>query len=29
MSDLQDAVMERRSIRMFVPDKPVARELVD
>jgi nitroreductase len=29
MSDLEDAVMERRSIRMFVPDKPVARELVD
>lgn len=29
MSDLDDAIRERRSIRMFLPDKPVPRELVD
>jgi len=27
--DLEQAVNERRSIRMFLPDKPVPRELVD
>ena len=29
MSELDDAVRERRSVRMFIPDKPVPRELVD
>ena len=29
MYDLEQAVNERRSIRMFLPDKPVPRELVD
>ena len=29
MSDLEDAVRERRSIRRFIADKPVPRELVD
>jgi len=27
--DLEQAINERRSIRMFLPDKPVPRELVD
>jgi nitroreductase len=29
MYDLEQAINERRSIRMFLPDKPVPRELVD
>jgi nitroreductase len=29
MFDLEQAINERRSIRMFLPDKPVPRELVD
>ncbi|WP_284234606.1 nitroreductase [Mycobacterium antarcticum] len=29
MADLDDAVRERRSTRMFLRDKPVSRELVD
>ena len=29
MYDLEQAIDERRSIRMFLPDKPVPRELVD
>lgn len=29
MSDLEQAICERRSIRMFLPDKPVPRTLVD
>lgn len=29
MYDLEQAINERRSIRMFLPDKPVSRELVD
>lgn len=29
MSDLEDAITRRRSVRMFMPDKPVPRELVD
>jgi nitroreductase len=29
MYDLEDAVRQRRSIRMFLPDKPVPRALVD
>ena len=29
MHDLEQAINDRRSIRMFVPDKPVPRELVD
>ena len=29
MYDVEQAINERRSIRMFLPDKPVPRELVD
>lgn len=29
MDNLEKAIRERRSIRMFLPDRPVARELVD
>jgi nitroreductase len=29
MYDLEQAINDRRSIRMFLPDKPVPRELVD
>jgi nitroreductase len=29
MYDLEQAINERRSIRMFLPDKPVPREIVD
>ena len=29
MYDLEQAINERRSIRMFLPDKPVPREMVD
>lgn len=29
MSDLELAILERRSIRMFLPDRPVPRELID
>src|SRR5262249_12156806 len=29
MHDLEQAINERRSIRMFLPDKPVPREIVD
>ena len=29
MFDLEQAIHERRSIRMFLPDKPVPRELID
>jgi nitroreductase len=29
MHDLEQAINDRRSIRMFLPDKPVPRELVD
>lgn len=29
MDNLEDVIRKRRSIRMFLPDRPVARELVD
>jgi nitroreductase len=29
MYDLEDAVRQRRSIRMFLPDRPVPRESID
>jgi hypothetical protein len=29
MHDLEQVIRERRSTRMFLPDKPVPRELVD
>jgi nitroreductase len=29
MYDLEDAIRQRRSIRMFLPDRPVPRELLD
>ena len=29
MSDLEQAIDARRSIRMFLPDRPVPREVVD
>jgi nitroreductase len=29
MFDLEQAIHERRSIRMFLPEKPVPRELID
>jgi nitroreductase len=29
MDNLEDVIRNRRSIRMFLPDRPVARELVD
>jgi nitroreductase len=29
MYDLDDAIRQRRSIRMFLPDRPVPRELID
>jgi nitroreductase len=29
MYDLEQAINDRRSIRMFLPDRPVPRELVD
>jgi nitroreductase len=29
MYDLEDVIRKRRSIRMFLPDRPVARELID
>lgn len=29
MDDLEEVIRERHSIRMFLPDRPVARELVD
>jgi nitroreductase len=29
MYDLEDTIRQRRSIRMFLPDRPVARELLD
>ncbi|HEV7361290.1 MAG TPA: nitroreductase [Mycobacterium sp.] len=29
MDDLEEVIRNRRSIRMFLPDRPVARELVD
>ncbi len=29
MFDLEQAIHERRSIRMFLPDKPVPRQLID
>ena len=29
MYDLEQAINDRRSIRMFLPDKPVPRKLID
>ena len=29
MNDLEDVIRQRRSIRMFLPDKPVPRRLID
>jgi nitroreductase len=29
MSDLEQAILERRSTRLFLPDKPVPRDLLN